>query len=184
MTGFYKPTLLAKESKGFKPFKNLNLFMKVVGLDLAGKPENQTGFCVLTEEGTETKILHYDDEIIREIENAKPDLIAVDAPFWVPQTGMFRLSEEKLLKRGFNPISTRIPTMEILAIRASKLVKVLRGKNFKVIEVFAGASERILGLSKEPRKNDDEYEALLCALTGKYYLEGKYEDVDGIIIPK
>ena len=58
-----------------------------------------------------------------------------------------------------------------------------RGK-YKVIEVFSRASEKILGLSKEPRKNKDEYDALLCALTAKAYLEGNYEDLDGIIIPK
>jgi len=156
----------------------------VVGLDLAGKPENPTGFCVLTESGSETKILYKDFEILDEIDRIKPDLIAIDAPFWIPKFGAWRPSEEKLLKRGFQPISTRIPSMQLLAVRARNLVKQLRIKNYKVIEVFANASERILGLTKEARKNEDEYDALICALTGKAYLEGKYEDLDGIIIPK
>jgi predicted nuclease with RNAse H fold len=74
--------------------------------------------------------------------------------------------------------------MRLLALRASRLVKVLRERGYNVIEVFSNASEKILGLSKEPRKNKDEYDALLCALTAKAYLEGNYEDIDGLIIPR
>ena len=97
---------------------------------------------------------------------------------------MWRPSEEKLLRRAFQPLSPNLPTMRVLTMRAASLVRILLERKYKVIEVFATASERILGLSKEPRKNEDEYEALVCALTGKYYLEGKYEDVDGIILPR
>lgn len=158
--------------------------MRVVGIDLAGKPENPTGFCLLTDEGSQTKLLFTDMEIINEVDDAKPECIAIDAPFWLPRTGIWRTAEEKLLRRGFQPISPAFPTMRLLIIRASHLVKILREKGYNVIEVFSNASEKVLGLSKEPRKNKDEYDALLCALTAKSYMEGKYEDLDGIIIPK
>ena len=158
--------------------------MKVVGIDLAGKVENPTGFCLLTESGSQTKLLFSDMEILKEVDEIKPDCIAVDAPFWIPRFGAWRPSDEKLLKRGFQPLSPLLPTMRTLTLRASHLVKVLRERGYKVIEVFSNASEKVLGLSKEPRKNKDEYDALLCALTAKAYLEGKYEDLDGIIIPK
>ena len=158
--------------------------MKVVGIDLAGKVENPTGFCLLDETSSQTKLLFSDMEILREIEEIKPDCIAIDAPFWLPQVGIWRTADEKLLKRGFQPISPAFPTMRLLVLRASHLVKVLKERGYKVIEVFSNASEKMLGLSKEPRKNKDEYDALLCALTAKAYLECKYEDLDGIIIPK
>jgi len=158
--------------------------MRVVGIDLAGKAENPTGFCLLDETGAKTKLLFSDMEILKEIEETKPDCIAIDAPFWLPQVGIWRSSDEKLLKRGFQPISPAFHTMRLLILRASHLVKVLKERGYKVIEVFSSASEKVLGLSKEPRKNKDEYDALLCALTAKAYLEGKYEDLDGIIIPK
>jgi len=158
--------------------------MKVVGIDLAGKHENPTGFCLLTEDGSQTKLLFSDAEILGEIENIKPDCIAIDAPFWIPQTGIWRTSDEKLMRRGFQPISPAFPTMRLLVLRASNLVKILKERGYKIIEVFSNASEKVLGLSKEPRKNQDEYDALLCALTAKAYLEGNYEDLDGIIIPK
>jgi hypothetical protein len=158
--------------------------MKVIGIDLAGKEKNPTGFCVLTEKKTKTKVLFLDVEILEEIENERPDCIAIDAPFWLPRTGVWRPCDIKLLKRGFRPLSPVLPTMKLLTLRASKLVKTLIKRNYKVIEVFPRATERILGLSKEPRKNEHEYDALLCALTAKAYLEGNYENLDGIIIPK
>lgn len=158
--------------------------MRLVGIDLAGKPENPSGFCALSEDGCQTKIVFSDDEIMKNIEELKPDCIAIDAPFWLPMNGAWRPSDEKLLKRGFQPVSTLFPTMKILVLRASHLVKTLKEKGYRVIEVFSSASEVALGLSKEPRKNKDEYDALLSALTAKSFLEGKYEDLDGIIIPR
>jgi len=163
--------------------------MRVVGLDLAGKPENPTGFCILTEEGTDTKLLHTDEEIMQEIDNAKPDVIAVDAPLWVPHQSFGRITpwrncDQLLLKRGFKPLSPMMPTMQQLAERAMKLVREMRAKGYNAFETFPRAAEKILGLSKEPRRNQDEYDALLCALTGKAFLEGKSENLDGIIVPK
>ncbi|MFQ6020494.1 MAG: DUF429 domain-containing protein [Candidatus Aenigmatarchaeota archaeon] len=158
--------------------------MKVVGIDLAGKPKNPTGFCLLTKHGAETKVLYTDLDILKEIENIKPKCIAIDGPFWSPRIGAWRPCDEKLLKRGFRPLSPLLPTMKLLTMRASHLMRVLKERKYKVIEVFPQATERILGLTKEPRKNEHEYDALLCALTAKAYLEGKYENLDGIIIPK
>jgi len=162
----------------------LNINMKVVGIDLAGKPENPTGFCLIAKSGTQTKLLFTDLEILREIEEIKPDCVAIDAPFWMPKVGAWRPCDEKLLKKGFRPLSPLLPTMRMLTLRASHLVKVLMERKYRVIEVFCEATEKFYNLSKEPRKNEHEYDALLCALTAKAYLEGKYEDLDGIIIPK
>lgn len=170
--------------------------MRVVGVDLAGKQANATGFCILITPGkeaplgkTETKLLSTDAEILREIDEARPECIAIDAPFWLPPEAggklqPWRTSDRLLLKRGFRPLSPMLPTMKMLTLRAMKLVKTLKEKGYKVIEVFPRATESILGISKQPRKNKDEYDALLCALTAKAYLQGKYEDLDGIIIPK
>ncbi len=163
--------------------------MKIVGIDLAGKPGNPTGFCLLTEAGTETKLLFGDEEMLKEIENIKPEVVAMDAPFWLPRgsggkIAAWRNSEQLLLKRGFRPLSPALPTMQELSMRAARLVKILRGRSYNVIEVFPQAAERILGLSKEPRKNEHEYDALLCALAGKAHMEGKSENLDGVIIPK
>lgn len=163
--------------------------MKVVGLDLAGKPENPTGFCFLTEEGADTKLLRSDEEILREIDSARPDIVAIDAPLWVPKHQFGRMTpwrncDQLLLKRGFRPLSPMMPTMQQLANRAMSLVRQLNNRGYKTVETFPRAVEKILGLSKEPRRNQDEYDALLCALAGKAFLEKEHEDLDGIVIPR
>ena len=167
--------------------------MRVVGVDLAGKVDNDSGFCVLIiEDGEvktcETKLIKKDSEIIEEVKKIRPDCIAIDAPFWIPREGIqvrpWRKSDILLMKRGFRPYSLALPTVQQLAMRASYIVKQLRNDDHKVIEVFSKASERILGLSKAHKQNKDKYDALVCALTARAYLENNYEDLEGVIIPK
>ncbi len=158
----------------------------VVGIDLAGKPENPTGICVLTESGAKTRVVFKDEEILAIIKRVNPKVVAIDAPLWLPPDNVpWRICEVLLMQRGFRPLSLVLPSMRILALRARGLAKRIKEQcNAEVIEVFANATEKILGLKKERGRSKDEYDALLCALTAKYYLDGKYEDLDGIIIPK
>lgn len=169
--------------------------MKIVGIDLAGKESNETGFCVLEinrselakkipKISTTTKTLFYDREIIDEVEKANPDLVCVDAPLNFPEEGYLRRSDKLLKEEGFKPLSPLFPGMKPLTRRGRMLAKILRGKKFKVLEVFSKASEKILGLDKTKAANEHEYEALACALTGKAYLQDRYRDLDGLIIPK
>ena len=165
--------------------------MRSVGIDLAGLETNETGFCVLDFNGEDkviVKRLLTDREILQEIENVnaekKIDVIAIDAPFDFPKNGLYRSGEIKLLNRGFKPLSPMFPGMKPLTRRGKLLSTILRKEGYLVIEVFSRASEKILGLKKSKRANEDEYDALICALTGKAYLKGEYEDLDGIIIPK
>jgi len=165
--------------------------MRAVGIDLAGLETNETGFCILDFNGEEkvvVKRLFTDREIIHEIENInsqkKIDIIAIDSPFDFPQNGLYRPCDIKLKNRGFNPLSPMFPGMKPLTRRGKLLSKILANEGFKVIEVFSKASEKILGLDKNKAANKDEYDALICALTVKAYIQGKYEDLNGVIIPK
>jgi predicted nuclease with RNAse H fold len=158
--------------------------MIIVGLDLAGKPENPSGFCVMTEEGVKTTRLHSDNEILREIEKARPDLICVDAPLSFPEEGYWRQGEREMEKEGFRPLSPKFPGMQPLVKRAMVLVAVLRRK-YQVIEVFPRATEKVLGTSRSRSADPDEYDAMLCALTGKYYLQKNFRAFgpERIIVP-
>lgn len=160
--------------------------MKVIGIDLAGLEKNPSGFCILTGKGSEAKILYYDSDIIKEIEREDPDVIAIDAPFSFPDEGYFRDGDFLLKKEGHSPLSPKFPGMQPLVKRAIKLVRILREKRHVVIEVFPRATENILSLSRERGVNKDQYDALLCALTGKHYLEGKFKVLgkEKIIIPE
>lgn len=157
--------------------------MRIVGLDLAGKESNETGFCLFegSGKGIAAKSLLDDREILREVERANPDVVAVDAPLSLPKEGYFRPCDLLMKKRGFNVLSPVFPGMKILTLRAMMIARFV-SRHSKVIEVFPRATERILGLSRG-QGNEHEYDALLCALTGKKFLEGSYEDLEGIIIP-
>lgn len=160
--------------------------MKIVGLDLAGKPENDTGFCAMENSDIDTKILHSDKNIIEEVKKVDPDLVAVDAPFGLPDDGMYRDSELELKERGFDPLSPKFEGMKVLVKRAKGLISKLErsDKNFEIIEVFPAASKSILHLKPSEEANEDEFDALVCAVTGKKYLQGKYENLEGIIVPE
>jgi len=157
--------------------------MKVIGLDLAGKDSNPTGFCVLTEYGSHVEILYKDEEIIKRILEQEPDLVAIDGPFNYPGKGFYRECDKLLLERGFRPLSPKFPGMKPLVERTRKIAKALKEKRIGVIEVFPRATERILGLSQKKGVNEHEYDALLAALTGKHFLEGTYENLAGIVVP-
>jgi hypothetical protein len=158
--------------------------MRVVGIDLAGKEKNPTGFCILTEKGAETMVFYYDRDIVEETEKANPDVVAIDAPFTFAPDSYFREGERLLMEMGFRPLSPNFPNMKPLVIRARRLLKLLG--RYKVIEVFPQASQKILGLAREKGASKDRFDALVCALTGKYYLEGKYIELgkEKIVIPK
>lgn len=162
--------------------------MRVVGLDLAGKETNETGFClyesIAGRAKATLKILISDSDIIQAIEEAKPDVIAIDAPFSFPIEGFFRKSDDLLKQKGFKPLSPVFKGMQPLVKRAMRLIEVLRGKGYVVIEVFPQATEKILNMERASDANEHEYDSLLCALAAKAFFEKKYDDLDGIIIPK
>jgi predicted nuclease with RNAse H fold len=166
-----------------------------VGIDLAGKEENPTGFAILNK-NIITKKLFSDDEIINEIENIKPDIIGIDAPFSFPKKGYWRESDLHLKRNGFRPLSPRFPSMKILVRRAQRLIEKLQDlQNYKIIEVFPRATEKILFLNKEFFENKlgkkiskDEYDAILAAIIAKFYFEGKFRiygknENDMIVVP-
>lgn len=161
-------------------------FIKIVGIDLAGKEENGTGFCVLTDYRASTRLLKSDHEILEGVKEAGPDLVAIDAPFEFPKSGMYREGEVVLKDMGFSPLSPNFPGMKVLVQRAKGLIsklKELEG-DFEVIEVFTSASREIMGMEPAEGTDEDEFDSLICALTGRKYLNGEYKDLDGIIIPE
>ncbi len=182
--------------------------MKLIGIDLAGNPRNDTGFCVLEikddKKIVRTEILHSDSEIMEKIKEVNPDLIAIDAPLTF--SGINRKCDEELQKYGTLPVTLR--GMEILAKRGSRLAEELRKENFKLIEIFATGTAKILGLYDSLERNmqknllnsgilgdtekrllsRDELDSIFAAITGYLYLNNSAESVGDengrIIIPK
>lgn len=143
--------------------------MKSIGLDLAAKQSNPTGLVVLTWCSMKSRIVYTDNEIITEIKNEKPDIVAIDAPFSLSKQS-FRKHERKMLLHGFNLLPLNLKPMRILAKRCMRLRRKL--KMYKTIEVFPRATEKVINMCKPKHLTKDEYDAYLSALTGLLYLKG------------
>ncbi len=159
--------------------------MKVVGLDLAGKQENDTGFCLLEGSDVRTMVLKSDIEILEVVKGTDPNVVAVHAPLYFPEDGMYRDCDEELKDMGYEVLSPNFPGMKVLVRRAKSLVaKLERIDDFEIIEAFPRAAMDRLPIKKTDNMTEDEFDALLCALTGKKYLQDEYEDLDGIVLPE
>ena len=176
--------------------------MLAVGLDLAGVEHRPTGLCLLRGNSTETCNMYSDADILKKIEEAKPDIIAIDAPLTLPygrdsieqKTNVhLRECDRELLRRRIKFFPVTLGPMRKLTARGISLRTTLEKKGFKVIEVYPGGAQDILRIPRKQRgldklkaglenqgikglKNkmsDHELDAVTCALVGKLYLQGK-----------
>lgn len=174
--------------------------MKILGIDLAGKPENPTGISILNvnlktlRPDIKFNLLHEDEDILNETKRLNPDLIAIDAPLSLPRGrcclskdcscskvgGHFREAEAEIRKYG-SVLPLTFIGMRMLTERAIALSNKLKRK-YKVIEVYPRTVQKILGFNdlypdlnryfKLPTEvTDHELDAALAALTGFFYLK-------------
>jgi predicted nuclease with RNAse H fold len=181
----------------------------VIGIDLAGKPENPTGIAFLENRKVRTKVLYKDDEILEALYQKSPKLVAIDSPFSLPKTGTIREAERAMIKSGYRVFPPTLPAMRVLTLRAIKLNSILLQKGLKTIEVHPTSTCKALSIPpKDWRKiqtilaqigfrgdveartlTSHEVDATLAALTA--YLHAKKQtDAFGnkeegyIIVPK
>lgn len=188
----------------------------VLGIDLAGSEVRNTGLCVMNTklEVRECFVVKKDIEIFRNVDKFKPKLIAIDAPLTLPKEGKnFRACDEAIRSIGIKIFPPLLGPMKKLTERGIKVRKRLERKGYKVIEVYPGAAQDILGIPRKRKglnklreglkkfgikniadiKGSDELDAITCALVGVLFLKGKckqvgikkYGDYEGkIAIPK
>ena len=176
--------------------------MSIVGLDLAGVESRPTGFCVLKGMTAETLLVYANEETVRKTEESKPRVIAIDAPLSLPagrksieqRTNVhLRECDKELLKRGIKFFPVTLGPMRKLTKRGIALRTVFENKHFKVIEVYPGGAQDVLGIPRKQqgltklraglekqrikglndKMSDHELDAVTCALVGKLFLERK-----------
>lgn len=139
----------------------------VVGLDLTGSAARPSGVCVMQGPKAETQTLAEDEDILRVVLAAKPDLVSIDSPLCLPvgrtrvtdddparaAAGIMRLSERVLKRRGINVYPCLLPSMQRLTERGIRLAAALRDRDIPVIECYPGAAQDIMGI---PRKGAGE----------------------------
>ena len=177
----------------------------MVGVDLAGSPKRNTGICTLKGKTiTSWATLFSDQEILGFIEDAQPDVVAIDAPLNLPpgrktiedRNGEhFRVCDRELLRRGIRFFPITLGPMRSLTLRGIALKKKLRRKGYEVIEIYPGAAQDVWnvprkqeGLNKllrglerlgvkglEKKMNGDELDAVTGALVGRLFVRGEAE---------
>jgi hypothetical protein len=181
----------------------------IIGIDLAGKSENPTGWATWRNKEVKTTLLYTDDEILETITQNKPEIIAIDAPFNLPKSGIFRKADKEMIKQGYHVFPSSLPAMKKLTIRAIKLNRAIAEKGFKTIEVHPTSTCKALSMPlKDWRKiqtvlkqiglkgdfevralTSHETDAVLAALTAYLYIKNQTaalgdEEEGYIIIPK
>lgn len=184
--------------------------MNTVGIDLAGLPKNNTGFCSLEDKKTTAKTVKEDEQIIKEVEKFNPEIIGIDGPLSKPKKGKIRECDQELKRHGALP-PLMSHGMKKLTERAIKISEKLSDKGYKVKEVLPSATADILGLKRKKGEEKklqkqmielklkgtvekrmlsiDELDSILASLTVKLHLNGKTREIGNseegvIIIPK
>jgi predicted nuclease with RNAse H fold len=191
--------------------------MSVVGLDLAGVENRPSGFCVLKNMRAETCLVYTDEEMLKRIGKSRPRIVAIDAPLSLP-TGResieqrmnvhLRECDKELLRRRIKFFPITLGPMRKLTNRGINLRRILEKEHFRVIEVYPGGAQDILGISRKQlglerlriglkklgvrglnnKMSDHELDAVTCAVVGRLFLKGKSvtygTSEQGIVMPR
>ncbi len=176
--------------------------LNVVGLDLAGVEKRPTGFCRLCGLQTQTKEVHTNSEILKEVGAASQKVVAIDAPLSLPpgrqtieqRTGQhLRAADRELMRRRIRFFPITLGPMRVLTKRGMNLKAVLGESGFQSIEVYPGGAQDLLGIPRKQQgldklragleslglkglrgdMSDHELDAVTCAYVGRLFLEGK-----------
>jgi len=181
----------------------------IIGIDLAGKPKNPTGWALWKNKKVETSLVHTNKEILDGVTHSDPIIIAIDAPFNLPKKGSLRIADREMIKRGYRVFPPCLPAMKTLTLRAMKLIKLMAKRGYKTMEVHPTSTRKALNMPlKDWRKIQTiletiglegdlklrtlkchEIDAVTAALTAYLYMKNQSEAIGdgeegGIIIPK
>jgi len=140
----------------------------VVGIDLRGSSARASGWALLTGDIAETKLIHTDEDLIRETLLREPDLVSIDAPLTLPKNrcctsdtcacrrhGIVRECERILWRRGVRVYPSLLPSMQALTSRGMQVAAGLRQLGFTVIESYPGAAQDIMRIPRKKSSLDD-----------------------------
>jgi len=164
----------------------------IIGIDLAGIPENPTGWAVWKDKEVSTCQLFTDKEVVETTLNCQPILVAIDAPLSLPRKGLLRETDREMHKQGYPVFPPLFRTMEKLTLRAMKIAEEIKKEGLSVLEVHPASTRKALEIPSKDRKTTQaiflqmglkgdlkrtltkhEIDAVISALTGYLYLQGK-----------
>jgi len=180
----------------------------VVGIDLAGSSRRPTGVCLLRGLRAHTQVAFSDEDILNAVQQARPDLVPIDAPLSLPKgrrtihdrTGEhFRDCDRELLRRGIRFFPITLGPMRMLTERGLELQAKIRAMGYRVIECYPGAAQDVWGIPRQHQNRkellaglkklgvrgltnsatSDELDAATAALVGRWALLGRGEMLGG-----
>ncbi len=183
-------------------------WLVVAGIDLAGSPRRPTGFCILRGLQARTHIAFSDDDILRRVDQARPDLIPIDAPLSLPEGrktihdragAHFRECDRELRRRGIRFFPVTLGPMRMLTERGMALRAKIEALGYRTVECYPGAAQDVWGIPRQHHDSagllsglaklgvkglteamtGDELDAVTAALTGRWLLLGRAEMLGG-----
>jgi len=118
----------------------------IIGIDLAGKPENPTGWALWKNKAVKTSLIYTDNEILEGIARSKPAIIAIDAPLCLPKRGNLRRADKEMIRKGYRVFPPSLPAMMKLTLRGMKINKSIAEKGYKTIEVHPTSTRKALNM--------------------------------------
>ncbi len=115
----------------------------VLGIDLAGSPRRPTGLCLLRGSQAQTSVAFSDKDILNTIQQARPDLVPIDAPLSLPKGRRtihdrsgehFRDCDLELRRRGIRFFPVTLGPMRMLTERGLVLKAKIRALGYRAIE--------------------------------------------------
>lgn len=154
---------MSRPIKAIMPYQRLSadLTTLAVGIDLAGSERRDTGFCSMSGHlNCRTAILHTDREILDQTIAARPKVVSIDAPLFLPRGRVsldvegpphFRECDKELLKMHIKFFPISLGPMRMLTQRGMALRAALEREEFEVIESFPGAVQDMLRMPRKQR---------------------------------
>ncbi len=180
----------------------------IVGIDLAGSPRRPTGICTLRGMKGNTQIVYSDEEILKAVEQANPNIVPIDAPLSLPpgrktihdrKGGHLRECDRELQRRGIRFFPITLGPMRMLTERGLRLKEKIKTMGHHAVECYPGAAQDIWGLPRQhhdlkgllqglkkfgirglsEESTSDELDAVTAAFTGRWFLKGDGEMLGG-----
>lgn len=164
-----------------------------VGIDLAGKATNPTGWALLKRKQIQTYNLYTAKKILAHTFNCSAKLAAIDAPLALPKKNVMREADRQMHKLGYPVFPPRFRAMKTLTLRAIRITEKLKERKTQVIEVHPASTRKALGIPTKDWKHiqeifqkigykgdiekrtltPHEIDAVTAALTAHLYIKGK-----------
>jgi len=177
-------------------------------VDLAGSPRRPTGVCVLCGTRAQTRVALADEQILHAIEQARPDLVPIDAPLSLPsgratihdRTGEhLRDCDRQLRMRGIRFFPVTLGPMRMLTERGLAIRAQVEAMGYRAVECYPGGAQDVWGIPRQRRDRQglrrglealgvrglteamtgDELDAVTAALVGRWFLLGNGETLGG-----